>query len=95
MKSLMIFAMMVATIAIPTGARASETVSYVYDELGRVRTVTHAGSVNNGLQQSYAHDPADNRSSVTVTGARLYGPSSTVVMPMLGGVLISNGPSGS
>ena len=50
-------------------AGAQETTSYTYDELGRLVTVTHSGSVNNGVQTAYTLDAADNRTQVTTTGA--------------------------
>jgi hypothetical protein len=49
-------------------ALASETINYSYDVLGRLTTVAHSGTVNNGQQASYTHDLADNRTNVTVTG---------------------------
>lgn len=52
-----------------TAVRAAETITYTYDAQGRLVTVVSSGSVNNGIQTVYAHDPADNRQRVTVTGA--------------------------
>lgn len=46
----------------------SDIVSYAYDELGRLITVTHSGAVNNNVQASFSYDNADNRTQVTVTG---------------------------
>jgi len=43
-------------------------VSYTYDTLGRLKSVSHAGGVNSGLASSYSYDDADNRTQVTVTG---------------------------
>lgn len=42
-------------------ALATETQTYIYDELGRLIAVTHSGTINNGLKASYCHDPASNR----------------------------------
>ena len=54
----------------PLGAaHAAETITYTYDAQGRLVTVVSSGSVNNGVQSVYAHDAADNRQRVTVTGA--------------------------
>ena len=50
-------------------AFASETITYTYDEQGRLVTVVHSGTVNNGQQVQYSYDQADNRVNVTVTGA--------------------------
>lgn len=56
-----------AAIAAP--AYAAETITYSYDAHGRLVTVVHSGTVNNGQQTVYSHDPADNRTNVTTTGA--------------------------
>ena len=57
-------------LAIPlSAASAQDTVTYSYDALGRLTTASHTGAVNNGMTQTYTHDNADNRASVTVTGA--------------------------
>lgn len=50
-----------------TSTRAAETITYTYDAQGRLTNVGHSGTVNNGVQQSYSHDYADNRINVTVT----------------------------
>jgi len=50
-------------------AAAQETITYSYDELGRLKTVSHSGSVNAGVQTAYTLDAADNRTQVTTTGA--------------------------
>ena len=42
-------------------ARASETQSYAYDELGRLVAVTSSGTINNGQKHSICYDPAGNR----------------------------------
>lgn len=52
-----------------TVAFATETITYTYDELGRLIKVVHSGTVNNGEQVTYTYDPADNRTNVTTTGA--------------------------
>lgn len=52
-----------------TAALATETVTYTYDAKGRVTKVVHSGTVNNGVTVEYAHDKADNRTRVKVTGA--------------------------
>lgn len=48
-----------------TAASAAEAITYGYDALGRLVTVAHSGSVNNGRQTGYAYDAADNRTSAT------------------------------
>lgn len=47
-------------------ATGSETISYSYDESGRLVKVSRSGSVNNGVQACYTYDNANNRSNVTV-----------------------------
>lgn len=53
----------------PTLARATETITYVYDARGRVVTVVHSGTVNNGVTTTYTVDKNGNRTNVTTTGA--------------------------
>jgi len=56
-------------LALVSRGSATETITYAYDALGRLRTSTHAGSVNSGQQTSYDLDPAGNRKNATTTGA--------------------------
>lgn len=49
-------------------AQAGERLSYSYDSRGRLVQVKRCGTINRGVQSSYAYDPADNRSNVTVSG---------------------------
>ena len=65
MRELIIIGLL--ALAAGTAAYAAETISYSYDAQGRLTKVVHSGTVNNGLQTTYAHDKADNRVSV-VTG---------------------------
>jgi hypothetical protein len=48
---------------------AAETITYSYDAKGRLVKVERSGSVNNNVKAEYAHDKADNRTNVTVTGS--------------------------
>lgn len=50
-------------------ANATETITYTYDAKGRLTKVERSGTVNHGVKAEYAHDKADNRTNVTVTGA--------------------------
>lgn len=50
--------------AVPILAVAAETVTYEYDELGRLTAVDRSGTVNNGAQSAYALDAAGNRAGV-------------------------------
>lgn len=45
------------------GASAAETISYTYDDLGRIVRVEYS----NGCVIVYAYDPAGNRSTVSQT----------------------------
>lgn len=54
---------------LPSVAGASETISYSYDARGRLKQVSHSGSVNNGVTTTYGYDKANNRTSKTTTGA--------------------------
>src|SRR5438128_1369898 len=54
-------------LALPSPTKASETITYSYDALGRLVTVARSGTVNNGVSSSYTYDQADNRTNVTVT----------------------------
>jgi len=56
-----------SVLAVASAALANETVTYSYDELGRLTRVSRSGTVNNGVQASYGYDAADNRSNVTVS----------------------------
>lgn len=58
-----------------TALTATENVAFAYDARGRLVQVARSGTVNNGVTSSYAYDPADNRTQVTVTGAGASAPS--------------------
>jgi hypothetical protein len=49
-------------------AIAAETIAYRYDARGRLIKVERSGNVNNGVNTSYSHDKANNRTNRTVTG---------------------------
>lgn len=53
---------------VPIAASAGETVTYTYDELGRLVAVSSTGTVNDGVSVSTQFDPAGNRNSHAVTG---------------------------
>lgn len=59
----------VTVAAIPALAYAAETVTYTYDAKGRLVKVERSGAVNNGVKAEYAHDKANNRTNVTVSGS--------------------------
>lgn len=52
-----------------SAAQATETIKYTYDAKGRLVKVERAGTVNNNVQTTYAHDKADNRTNVKTTGS--------------------------
>jgi len=58
-----------ATLFVSAAALAAETITYRYDARGRLIKVERSGSVNNGVNSSYAHDKANNRTNKTVSGA--------------------------
>lgn len=57
-----------AILALASAAEAAETVTYRYDELGRLTRVSRSGTVNDGVTADYSYDPADNRTRVAVSG---------------------------
>ncbi|WP_342250889.1 RHS repeat domain-containing protein [Sphingomonas sp. OTU376] len=64
------FFIALATCAlVSTAAQAGETITYTYDAKGRLVKVERSGGVNNGVKAEYAHDKANNRKSLKVTGS--------------------------
>lgn len=61
-------AAIMAVVVIPSG-HAAETITYTYDAKGRLVKVARSGTVNNGVQTTYNHDKADNRTNVKTTGS--------------------------
>ena len=62
MRAFVLFGLLLLTSA---SARASETITYTYDALGRLTKVSHSGSINSGANSCYGYDPANNRFNVT------------------------------
>lgn len=56
-------------VALFASANAAETVTYTYDEHGRLVKVERTGTVNNGVKAEYEYDDADNRKRRKVTGS--------------------------
>ena len=56
-------------VAAATAAVAGETIRYRYDARGRLVKVERTGTVNSGVNTSYTHDKANNRTNRTTTGA--------------------------
>ena len=65
------------------GSFAQDTVSYKYDALGRLTTVTYSS----GAVITYTYDAVGNRISKIVTGASASG-TKVVVLPIAGFVVI-------
>ncbi|MFL6845188.1 MAG: Ig-like domain-containing protein [Allosphingosinicella sp.] len=63
-----------SALALATAAQAGETITYSYDDLGRLTIVSHSGTVNNNVNAGYNYDSADNRSSVNVVVGALPSP---------------------
>lgn len=61
--------LLVGLMTLSHAANAAETITYTYDAKGRVISVVHTGTVNNGTSTTYSHDKADNRVVVRITGA--------------------------
>lgn len=49
--------------------RASETVTYTYDALGRLISTESSGPPNNGLSVSIVYDPTGNRGNYSISGS--------------------------
>ena len=60
---------LICSLAIALPANAAETIKYTYDAKGRLVKVERTGAVNNGVNTAYAHDKANNRKNVKVTGS--------------------------
>ena len=55
--------------AVESAALAAETVTYTYDEQGRLVALTTSGTVNNNETVTIVVDPAGNRVTYTVSGS--------------------------
>ena len=62
-------ALALATLLALTPATAQETENYTYDGRGRLVTVTHSGTANDGVSSCYAYDEADNRTASAIATA--------------------------
>lgn len=59
----------VTGLALAVPALAAETITYSYDAKGRLVKVERTGTINNGVQTTYTHDKADNRTNVKTVGS--------------------------
>ncbi len=53
----------------PAAPQAGETVTYTYDELGRLVKTVQSGTVNDGVETDIAYDEAGNRTGYDVSGS--------------------------
>jgi YD repeat-containing protein len=53
--------MLIGAGALFASANAAETITYTYDEHGRLVKVERSGTINNGVKADYEYDDADNR----------------------------------
>jgi YD repeat-containing protein len=60
-KSAFLIFVAVAGATASTAALAIETITYKYDERGRLKEVLRTGTVNNNVNTAYSYDRADNR----------------------------------
>jgi hypothetical protein len=81
---------MIAVLALSSGAAAvaAETVTYSYDALGRLKQASTSGGADNGLTSALNYDPADNRSSYTISGSPRSGTGERVVVVPLNGLTV-------
>jgi YD repeat-containing protein len=56
-------------LALAAPVHADETVTFTYDEHGRLVRAARAGTVNNGVATDYQYDKADNRTRRALTGS--------------------------
>jgi hypothetical protein len=61
-------ALVVASVAVPAAAPASDTVDYTYDALARLTDISTTGGPNAGATTATRYDPAGNRTSHSVAG---------------------------
>lgn len=66
MRNLLISVSMIALL-MPSGANATETVTYTYDGQGRLVQSVISGTINNGQASSTTFDAAGNRTNYTVS----------------------------
>lgn len=69
MRHILLLGCASAALIVSTAAAATETITYTYDARGRLKQVSHSGTVNNGVSTSYTYDKAHNRTNKTTTGA--------------------------
>ena len=76
----------VALMLVPTIAVASETVTYSYDALGRLREANQSGA--NSHVERLAYDRAGNRTSLKTEGSVNGSATGVVVVPLGSGLVV-------
>lgn len=71
----------VAALGWTFDGRASETIDYSYDALGRLVSAESTGSVNNNQAHSICYDPAGNRTQYQSTGTGMVAGCATIPPP--------------
>lgn len=74
MRRIIVSGCAIAALIASSAAAASETIVYTYDARGRLVQVARSGTVNNGVNTTYAYDKAHNRTIKTTTGSPNPGP---------------------
>ena len=60
------YGLVMAAMLLTTESSASETTTYVYDDLGRIVSIANSGGPRNGKTEQTAYDPAGNRATHAV-----------------------------
>lgn len=68
LRSILVFYLLSSGFITTYSATGSESVTYTYNDRGRLVRVNRSGTINDGIQAAYTYDKADNRTNVTVTG---------------------------
>lgn len=68
-RSILALGLITSCIVPIFSAVGSETQTYTYDELGRLKAVQYSGALNNGAAHSLCYDPAGNRTQYKSSAA--------------------------
>ncbi|MEO9469203.1 RHS repeat domain-containing protein [Parasphingorhabdus sp.] len=75
-----------ALISLASVSQAQETQTYSYDAKGRLIKVERTGGPQDGADNDYAYDAANNRTSVATAGAKPI--SNAYILPVGGKILV-------
>ena len=83
-----------AAIGLSARTQATETITYAYDAVGRIKNVQILGGPGSGVVRSYQYDRAGNRKQFLTTGAAsgsamTISPTSNVANMVSGGVVLA------